>query len=257
MHDPSTGRAPALVLVMALATLLSGCVTSVKYRLARHATPPQPVELRSATGPLAVDLAAVIVFKGPGSWKEQARWDEYLVRLVNSGAEPLVVDSAELIDVRGTARAPGEEPWALEKLSRDSWEEYRRAGYRLALGAGGAALYIGAVTSVTNAAWLFSSAAATNLVLVVGVIPLVAVADITTVAVMNHDNRRAVEREFQRRRLILPRTLAAAETASGSLFFPMTPGPQRLLLHAQRAGEPILVTLELDSLGSLHLDAAK
>jgi len=252
--------ATACMLTVVVAALLSGCVTSTKYRLAKRGTPPAPaLDLKApSAGPLELDLATVIVFKGPGSWKQEARWDEYTVTLVNHGSEPIAVESAELIDVQGAPRAPGDEPWSLEKESRTALDRYQRMGVGVAAGAGAAALYTWALTSaVASGSWLAGGAAATNVLLVGLVVPVAGLVDVGTVAVMDHNNKRAVEREFERRRLVLPRTLAPGESVNGSLFFPMTPGPQRLLLHAHGALEPHEVRLELGPLSALHLKAAK
>jgi len=81
--------------------------------------------------------------------------------------------------------------------------------------------------------------------------------EITTAAVMNHANKAAVQSEFQRRRLNLPLTLTPGQTATGSLFFPVTPGPQRLIVHGHDGEQPLDVTLELGPLATLHLKAEK
>jgi hypothetical protein len=65
-----------------------------------------------------------------------------------------------------------------------------------------------------------------------------------------------VQQEFTRRRLALPRTLGPGETVTGSLFFPMTPGPQRLILKTQSGEGPRELTLELKPLADLHLKPA-
>ncbi|HEY7996751.1 MAG TPA: hypothetical protein VIE14_07765 [Steroidobacteraceae bacterium] len=254
------GRPAALlaraVLAMAMAGLLCACVTSARYRLAPKKTPAVPsLDLRTPAAPLEVDLGAVIIFKGPGSWKSEARWDEYVVAVTNHGQQPLFVESVELIDVEQVARYPGDDPWKLEELSRTNWDRYGKRGLALAAGAGGVALYSAALADVAASPWLAGGAAGSAMV-ALAVIPVVALADVSVVALRNHHNKRAVEQEFQRRRLTLPHELAPGGSAAGSLFFPMTPGPQRLLVRGHVGGEPVVATLELPVLARLHLKPA-
>lgn len=253
-HRPRV--APAALMIGGLCLAVSGCVTSAKYRLAKAGSrPAQPLGLAVTEAPLELDLGTVIVFKGPGSWKREARWDEYVVVLVNYGRETLVVESAALIDVRSQARAPGEDPWKLEKQSRSNWAVYRKTGLTLAAGAG-TAVYVGAVASVAEVGPMAGGAATAGAVAVLDAIPVVALLEISMVEVMNHRNKLAVQKEFQRRRLALPRDIAPGESVSGSLFFPMTPGPQRLIVRGRAAAEPVEAVLDLAALATLHLAQA-
>ena len=130
-----------LIIALALTCALTGCVTSKKYRLAKADTPAaQPMDLKVAVAPVELALATLIVFKGPGSWKREARWDEYVVVLLNRGEQPVVVDSAELIDLQGQVLTPGEDPWKLEKLSRSNWDKYGKTGLHVVEGVGAAVL---------------------------------------------------------------------------------------------------------------------
>jgi len=88
------------------------------------------------------------------------------------------------------------------------------------------------------------------------IIPVVAGVDIAAVAVMNHNNKSRVQAEFGRRRLALPLTVAPGATKEGSFFFPMTPGPQRLILKGRAGDSPFELALELKPLAGLHLKAA-
>jgi hypothetical protein len=244
------------ILVTMLVCALVGCVTSKKYRLARLDTPAaQPLGLSIVSASVELD-ATVIVFKGPGSWKAEARWDEYMVSLVNHREQPIVIESAELIDLQSQPRAPGAAPWKLEKLSRSNWDKYGKQGLHLAEGIGAATLYAGAIVGASNAA-ILSGGAAGGGAAVLTVIPLIGLVDVSLVAVMNHRNKARVQAEFQRRRLNLPLPLAPGESKSGSFFFPMTPGPQRLVVHGHDGEQPLNVVLELKPLAALHLMPTK
>ncbi len=194
----------SVALAAALLTQV-GCVTSKKYRLAKDDTPPaQALGWTAATPAATLTLETLVVFKGPGSWKREARWDEYIVRVTNTGNQPLAIYDAELVDLQGVPQHPGDDPWALEKLSYTNWDKYGKVGLKLAAGAGAVVVYGAAVTGVALSGMAAGSAASGAVFLVADVIPLVALVDVTTVAVMNHNNRNKVEAEFARRKLNLP-----------------------------------------------------
>ncbi len=65
----------------------------------------------------------------------------------------------------------------------------------------------------------------------------------------------AMEKEFNHRRLVLPLSLVAGETRTGSFFFPMVPNSQSLGRNwtiSQTGGES---ALPLDFLHGLHIKA--
>lgn len=235
---------------------VSGCVTSKKYRLAPKDTPPAvPLAWTVEGHDAALSIDHVIVFKGPGSWKKEARWDEYVVTLRNPGAGPLVIEGIELVDPLGNLQVPGTDPWALEKLSYTNWEKYGKTGLKLLAGAGAVALYAGAVAmqGVAGMGMVSASAGAGGSVALLNVIPVVAIIDVTAVAVMNHNNKKAVLAKFEERRLSLPLSLAASEQRSGSCFFPMTPSPREIVVHLARGEEKFELRRALPELVKLHV----
>ena len=167
----------------------------------------------------------------------------------------LAVDTAALTDLQGTPQFPGTEPWALEQLSYTNWDKYGKKGVKLLAGAGALMLYGVAVEAAALSSFL-AGGATTGAVVIVDVIPVVAVVDIAVVAVMNHNNKVKVQEEFNRRRLSLPLTLPPGKSVAGSLFFPMTPGPQRLRLKGRSGDTPFELVLELKPLAGLHLKPA-
>ena len=247
-----------LGMMLVLSIALSGCVTAKKYRMAKKdAAPAQPLDWKVSAASADLNLHSVIVFKGPGSWKREARWDEYVVSIANRGADPLVIDAAVLIDLLGVPCECGVDPWQLEKLSYTNWDKYGKTGLKLAAGAGAVVLYAGAVVATSLGGIMAPTAAAGGGVALLNIIPVVAVVDITAVAIMNSQNKKKVVAEFNRRRLPLPLKLAPGETAAGSVFFPMTPGPQKLYLRGRRGEEPVELALELKPLAGLHLKPAR
>ncbi len=230
------------------ACLLTGCVTSDKYKLAKKDTPPATMLTWTvSTPPAELTLETLIVIKGPGSWKYDARWDEYMVKVTNHGASPLRIDSASLVDVLGELQFPGDDPWKLEKLSYTNWDKYGKAGVTLLAGYGIAGVYATAALYVG----LSGSVAAADAMILA--LPVLLVADVAGVAIIDHNRKEQVQQEFARRRLALPFTVAPGATARGSLFFPMTPGPQRLTLKGKVGDAPLEIVLELKPLAGLHL----
>ena len=69
----------------------------------------------------------------------------------------------------------------------------------------------------------------------------------------NVHGRKRIEADFNRRRLVLPLTIAPGQAVEGSLFFPVTPGPQALAFHCQVADQATELTLLLTPLADLHL----
>jgi len=246
-------------LLVCIALMLgdSGCVTSKKYRLARDGTPPAVALGWTATGGgVDLTLASVIVVKGPGSWKKEARWDEYVVKIANRAAKPFTLESTELTDLLGNRQIAGDDPWRLEKLSYTNWDKYGKTGLKLLAGAGAVTLYAGAATAASLGSFMAGPRAAAGGTALLDIVPVVAVVDIAAVAVKNHNNKNKVVAEFDRRRLALPLTVAPGATKEGSLFFPMTPGPQRLILKGRAGVTPLELGLELKPLAGLHLKAA-
>ena len=80
--------------------ILSGCGTgSFKMVNTEAVKPAAPMGLSTDDAGLELSVTALVVYDGPGSWKQHAYWDEYVVRFVNHRAEPVKVEIIELADV--------------------------------------------------------------------------------------------------------------------------------------------------------------
>lgn len=249
-----TPRLAVLWLSIVFAALCSGCVTSKKYRLAAEDTlPPVALDWNVAAHEASLVVKHVIVFKGPGSWKREARWDEYVVEVKNAGATPLTIESAELIDLLGEPQVPGSDPWELERRSYTNWDKYGKKGVYLLAGAGAVVIFAGAATAAALSSAMSGGAAAGGAVAVLNVIPVVAIVDVAVVASMNHANKNKVVAEFARRRMALPCEVASGQAVTGSWFFPMTPAPRELVVRARRGGEAFDLHVSLPELEKLHL----
>jgi hypothetical protein len=230
---------------------LSGCV-SARYKSADKKTPP-PVALNLAAAQPAGEATVntAIFYRGPGSWKRDAYWDEYVLTFVNRGSGPLVVESAGLTDLRGDSTAPGDKPWLLEKESRTRTKELNR-GAKTALVQLGSGLAVMSIGGVLFSASIGATAGAASFAVGLAgaaILPFY----VGGVIYRNVSSRRDIEAEFARRRLMLPATLAPGQTVSGSLFFRISPGPQRLVLRGRSGAEPVELTIDLAPLKGLHL----
>jgi hypothetical protein len=237
-------RLSALVLLAPVMLLLStGCVSS-KYQAADKDTPPSPVlDVAFSPAPLAATLNSVIIYNGPGSWKNDACWDEYVVRLTNHGTAPLHVESATLTDFQGATTTPGNDPWRLEKSSLARQKELSRTTHNALVQVGVGYTTTAVVGSAFAAAGSFAAAG------------LVLPAYIGGAVYRNHTHRKKIEAEFAHRRLVLPATLAPGQTIQGSLFFRIAPGPQSLLLAYQDHAGAGSTRADLTSFAGLHLQS--
>jgi hypothetical protein len=242
--------------VASVALALSGCV-SAKYKSAAKDTPPTvALNLTAAQPPIEATVNTAIVFHGPGSWKRDAYWDEYVVSVANHGSVPLVVDAAALTDFCGDTIPPGDNPWLLEKASLSRQDEINRQAKSALVQIGQGYLVVGVsgvivgatVTGIAGTAAAGGAAFAASLA-GVAILPFY----IGGTVYRNISSRHGIENEFAHRRLMLPATVAPGGVAQGSLFFRISPGPQRLVLSGRSGAEPVKVAIELTPLKGLHL----
>jgi len=242
---------------MSAAFLLTGCV-STGYLKAKKDTPsPQLLNVAFAPGRLEAALNAVITYNGPGSWKRDAFWDEYVVTLRNPGSQVLTVSAVGLTDFAGTVQTAGDNPWKLEKQSKTLEEKYRaeRVAFERYSAPGiviiGSAAAIGFGTAGGGMLAGYAAVAGTA-----GIALVALPAYYGVVLTINHHNKVAMEKEFNRRRLVLPLTLSPDETRTGSFFFPMVPSPRSLALHWTSESGPGDSILALDFLHGIHVKIA-
>jgi hypothetical protein len=248
-------RAP-MPLVFALACVavcvMTGCVSS-KYKSAGKKTPPaRELSVPFPPAPLDAKLASVITDGGPGSWKREAFWDEYVVAFHNTGDQPLQITSATLVDFGGTPRSAGDDPWALERESKSLERKYRDAGIAFARVAAPRVLVSTAEPVIVANAGIATAGAAAAATATAVALPVYGLATLG----VNRHHKAAIKAEFNRRRLPLPLSLAPGETRSGSLFFPMVPNPRSLNLSWSKDSGNRDSALPLDFLSGLHVTAA-
>jgi hypothetical protein len=253
----STARKQArsgIVLLVAL-LIFPGCV-SKRYQAASKKTPPAvPLNLNAQQPPLTAAVNTLIVFQGPGSWKREAYWDEYVVSVVDQGQTPITVDGAVLSSTVIVAQTPGADPWAIEKQSHKILKDQTLGRMFVAdagpawgaLGISAGAFALGSAAVATG-----SAAAVAGATVAVIAFPVFVIGSGVRAITAPH----AIQKEFNRRRLVLPLELQPGEMRQGSLFFPITPGPQRLELNFRSEGIAQSDSIDLAPLATLHFAEA-
>jgi len=228
-----------------LATL-AGCAAP-QTTVSAPAEPPLVSPVATQAGPdLQVVVQSVTIPTSVKSWSHGASWDEYTLRFANRSEAPVVIESALLIDVRSTELAAGNQPGDLEKLSKSRWNRYLREGVPVE--------QYGADPTAARAAAAKKNVPAQILGwTLLCVAPPVYLGATAVVVASYASDRAGTKQEFHRRRLKLPLALAAGQELAGSFFFPVTPGPQRLVLAYRRDGELHRQEIALPDLANLHL----
>jgi hypothetical protein len=246
-------RAAALVLAAMSICLLAACVSPKYKRADKNAAAPVPLNVKFPSSALEASLYTEISDGGPGSWKREAFWDEYVVTVHNPGDQAINVTSVALTDYEGVPRPAGSDPWALEKESKTLERRYRDAGVAFARIAAPRVIGTTAEPGVVASAGIGSTgaAAAATATATAVAIPVYGM----TVLGINMHNKKAIKKEFDRRRLPLPLTVGPGETRTGSLFFPMTPNPQALTLHWKGTADGE-TALDMHFLEGLHVTTA-
>jgi hypothetical protein len=229
--------------------LVTACVSS-KYQRAVKSTPPiQPLNVKFPPSTLDTSLYSEISDGGPGSWKREAFWDEYVMIMHNDGDQALNITSATLMDYESAVRPAGSDPWALERESKTLEKRYRDAGIAFSRMAAPRVIASAAEPTVVASAGIGTAGAATAATLTAVALPVYGV----TIFGINMHNKAAIKKEFNRRRMQLPLTLGPGETRAGSFFFPMVPNPRSLTVCWNSSAGEGETTLELPFLQGLHV----
>ncbi|MEM7220954.1 MAG: hypothetical protein AAF515_21520 [Pseudomonadota bacterium] len=226
--------------------------------------PPAPL-ITAADDHLSVTLDWVIVRDGPGSWAERVDWDEYLLRVDNLGSEPVILHAMQVVDSLGVAQASAAERVPLVLATKRNLRRYRREDIRVQAGIGGSGM-LGASVAVAGAGIGIASAAASASTLgaalgtatmgaaVVLAAPVVAIGGLRNVVREGRVDQRIGERATP-----LPLTVAPGATNPVDLFYPLTPGVQRIELSYSLGSDapdaqPRALSIDTrQALGFLHL----
>jgi hypothetical protein len=245
--SPAEGPAPNNVEAPAPSNAVSPAPSNVEGPTLSNVEKPAPSDVE---GPplLVATLHNIVVQQKAGPWGVSSHWHEYVVSLADRGGIPLVIEAATLINARGEPVAPGDNPWVLANARNTWWE---RTDARGVMSPGRIA-----VSSVTVAtmwplmaspyAWCGWSWEAYG----VGAAIIAPVYAANTIA-FNVRGRKKIEADFQKRRLVLPLTIIPGQVVQGSLYFPVTLGPQRLALRCRAADQVRDLVLPLGSVADL------
>ncbi len=239
-------RKGRLFLLIIAFLVLQGCA-STRYIEKVSDTSPD-LQMSARNDHLDLSLNNVLTPNGPGSWIKDAKWDEYVVIIRNQAGQPVTIEKISLVDPRGVYLDAGTDFIALEKTSDTLAGAYKDSGIKFTAqavptaveGAGTVALATGAVGSIFLAPVAILGAPA----LYFGN------------RYLSDKDRESVAGEFNRRRLANGTTISDKSTITGSLFFPMVPNPQALIVKYQVANTVQTVELKTDKLQGIHVTAA-
>lgn len=252
----------AMILGLTLTLVcVAGCQSSPRLVKGHAREPATPLPFAVETEGVELAVTGLIAFGRPGSWKKGAYWDEYIVSVENHRLAPIVMEELVLRDALDRIVTPGADPWLLEKTGREHEQYLIRLGAPAEAGASARPIKplgpIGKAGTVTIAAAglvALNTPTAAGIILygaplaIVAATPLV-LADQVFIA---PGNRKLVLAEFNRRRLALPIKLEPGASVAGSVFFPLTPGPEQLTLRGRAGNGPFEVTVTLPGLEGLH-----
>lgn len=255
LHQLAMGSLCCLVL---FAT--TGCQNPA-YKLVPEKKAVQPVAIGQvqADTSLSSVLQTVIIYHGPGSWKREALWDQYVVELTNIGSNALEITGFILIDYEGTELTVGLEPWALEDASREREKYFSVHLSQFQRGALGGTLTVGLmVGGATAYAIVGAAGSAVGGSAIIGAsglaIVVVAPAFFGYTMYKDHSNRKKVEAIFEALSFDYPVSIAPQETLGGSLFFPIAPSPLELVINYTLDGTQHQLHIDLSLLKGLHMN---
>lgn len=204
---------------------------------------------------LSATLDWVIYRGGPGSWAENADWDEYLIRVQNLGATELQITRITVVDSLGTSVSPAVNRSKLVKGANETMDRYKGEGLEVKAGVGsGTLLVAGAVTgaaavSAGGAAMYMGSAAAGGVLAGLALAPVLAVG-----GVMRGVNNSKVNNQIEIRQTLLPVQVPGGAERSLDVFYPLAPSPTQLeVTYIDASGEHLLIMDLREPLNGLHI----
>jgi hypothetical protein len=246
--------------LLAFAILYAGCA-STGQRSHQPAAPLNEVDVDLSTAaaqkpsdppaPVVATLHKVVIKQRAGPFAPNSYWDEYVLSIANHGAQPVMIESTTLGDLHGKPVTPGDNPWTLANAHKSWFDRTDSHGVIAAGRIGAGSVVAGALAPAAAGAACYCPAFWTPTGYAVGAAVFTPVYAANAIA-FNVSGRKKVEADFNRRRLVLPLTIAAGQTVEGSLFFPVTPAPQTLAFHCRVADQATDLTLPLTPLANLH-----
>ncbi len=214
-----------IALIMAGFLIMCGACSRL---MDRPSAPTADLGISSADDALSVSVNYVIVSNGPGSWMEDASWDEYVLTVSNLTGMPVTVESIKVIDPRGLFIENGDDPDLLEKKSSDLAKKYSEYGISLAASKAASAAGLGSIFG-----------------------PLSSVFGIG-VDHYEQSGKQDIRDAFERRRINSFR-LSGNDSIQGSAFFPVIPSPRAIVVNYRNEGNLETVEVPLERLKGLHV----
>jgi hypothetical protein len=216
--------AKLLIVSICLVVPLTGCLTSTRY-IASPTTPPQDSGLAALSGNIEAKLHYVITPDGPGSWVQGAKWNEWVVSIRNVGQSDVMIQKIGLIDHRGVHVGPEYASVHQLESESDKWARFYKDNYV------GGAISSAIMAPAASAVMAAGSAAAA--------IPFIYLAQFAGSAnpYLEAKDRESIQAEFAKRTLPAGLQLSGGGSLRGSVFFPLLPQPQALVMTYVRPGE--------------------
>ena len=236
-----------------LSCLSSGCAFNRK--LDKPIPLPEGEAIAAAADErLSATITAIIVRGGPGSWSKNADWDEYLLKVRATSAQPIEVTHIVVVDSLGKHLQASSSRDRLRNGSKETTRRYKDTDVEVTASAGGLAVAgyaVGGASAAVGLATLGSTGAAAGAA-AAGAL-LVAPA-LMTAGVVVGVQQYQVHNEIKRRSTHLPVGATMDLELPLDVFFPIAPSPQRLeLTYRDAEGEHLLVIDTKAPLAGLHL----
>ncbi len=238
-----------VVALLPFLAMLAGCSANSRI-ITEPGSEPLPLALAREENGLVITVDGLVVPNGAGSWIRDAGWDEYQLTLENRSDGSLELRGFALLDPAEEWRTAGTDPKELEDESKQLNRLYKDIGISIAIGA---VPFATVAMAGGGAAALTSSVALTAMILAPAFLVAGGSYLVSSRQVENRDQRYAAW-EMETRSIPVSLELGPGEQISGSLFFPIVPSPDALVVQYTRDGEPRSVRLELDALAGLHID---
>lgn len=205
---------------------------------------------------LTATLDWVIFRDGPGTWARNVDWDEYLIRVYNSGDDSIQLTNITVIDSLGASVEVGVSRKKLVKASKKTKKRYKGQGLEVKAGMGaGTLLAVGAVTMATAASAGAAVAFGGSTAIAAGAMTGILLAPALAVGgIVRGVNNSKVNNQIESRQTLLPITLQQEEEKHLDIFFPLSPSPRQVqLTYVDSQGEHTLIIDTHVALEGLHL----
>lgn len=210
--------AKLLIVNVCLAVGVSGCFANTRY-IVNPTAPPQDFSLAAGSGDIEAKVHYVIVPDGPGSWVQGAKWNEWVLSIRNVGQSDVRIGQISLIDLQGAY--VGSQYASVHQLQSESdrWANIYKDN-----------VVSGAITSAIMAPAASAVMAAGSAVAGMPFILLAQIAGGGANPYLEAKDRESIQAEFEKRRLSAFLQLSGGGSVKGSVFFPLIPEPQALVV---------------------------